>query len=102
VLHPVAEEGEAFLVLADPGQHEAELRAHQPAAELVERDEDPEREVVVPGAFVSELRLRGISTLEAANAFLPAFSPISTLASPAPPPTPTRCGAPCRAIWRPC
>ena len=48
VLDPVAEEGEALLVLPNPGQHEPELGAHEPAAELVERDEDAEREVVVP------------------------------------------------------
>ena len=42
-----------------PGQHQAELRAHEPAAELVERDEDPEREVVVAGPLDDLVARRG-------------------------------------------
>ena len=52
--------------------------------------------------LVSELRLRGISTLEAAHAFLPAFLADLNPRFARAPPTPSRRGAPCRVIWPRC
>ena len=39
VLHLVAEEGDALLVLAQAGERQAELRPHQEAAEQIDHDE---------------------------------------------------------------
>src|SRR6185436_6595255 len=49
VLDPVAEKADPLLLLANAREHEAELGAHEGAAERVDDDEDHEGQVVVDG-----------------------------------------------------
>ena len=51
MLHLVAEEGDALLVLAQAGERQPELRAHQEAAQQIDHHQDAEREIVIDRPF---------------------------------------------------